>query len=79
MSQRRRTPYKAPRERREVIVAVLCAIAVVVVTASLVWVFRPNKDLGSDKTVFPEPTTTLVPSETTVPAADTTPATTTAP
>jgi len=78
MSQRRRTPYKAPRDRSEVVVAVLCEVAVVVVTATLVWVFRPNKDLGSDKTVFPEPTTTVVPGETTVPA-DTTPATTAAP
>ena len=78
MSQRRRTPYKAPRDRREVVVAVLCAVAVVVVTATLVWVFRPNKDLGTDKTVFPEPTTTVVPAETTLPA-DTTPATTAAP
>jgi hypothetical protein len=78
MSQRRRTPYKAPRDRREVVVAVLCAVAIVVVTAALVWVFRPNKDLGTDKTVFPEPTTTLVPTDTTLPA-DTTPATTTAP
>ena len=77
MSQRRRTPYKAPRDRREVIVAVLCAVAVVVVTATLVWVFRPNKDLGS-KDVFPEPTTTVIPTDTTVPA-DTTPATTAAP
>jgi hypothetical protein len=78
MSQRRRTPYKAPRDRREVVVAVLCAVAVVLVTATLVWVFRPNKDAGTDKTVFPEPTTTVVPGETTVPA-DTTPATTAAP
>ena len=79
MSQRRRTPYKAPRDRRELVVAVLCAVAVVVVTATLVWVFRPNKDLGTHKTVFPDPTTTVVPAETTVPAADTTPATTAAP
>jgi hypothetical protein len=68
MSQRRRTPYKAPRDRRELVVAVLCAVAVVVVTAVLVWVFRPNKDLGADKTVFPEPTTTVIPADTTTPA-----------
>jgi len=80
MSQRRRTPYKAPRDRRELVTAVLCAFAVVVVTAVLVWVFRPNKDLGTNKTLFPEPTTTIVPSDTTVPASDTTaPATTAAP
>jgi len=41
-------------------------------------VFRPNKDLGKDTTVFPEPTTTVVPTDTTLPA-DTTPATTAAP
>lgn len=78
MSQRRRTPYKAPRDRREVVVAVLCAVAIVLVTASLVWAFRPNKDLGSDQPDFVEPTTTVVPSSTT-PAGDTTPATTAAP
>jgi hypothetical protein len=79
MSQRRRTPYKAPRDRRELVVAVLCAVAVVVVTATLVWVFRPNKDLGAGKTVFPE-STTVVPANTTVPATGTTtPATTAAP
>ena len=59
--------------------AVLCAVAIVVVTAVLVWVFRPNKDLGSHKTVFPDPTTSVVPA-TTTPAGDTTaPATTAAP
>jgi hypothetical protein len=69
MSQRRRTPYKAPRDRRELITAIACALAVVVLTAVLVWVFRPNKDLGSNTTVFPEPAaTTVVPATTTVPA-----------
>jgi hypothetical protein len=81
MSQRRRTPYKAPRNRREVIVAVLSAVAVVLVTAVLVWVFRPNKDLGSTNNLFPEPTTTIVAPSSTTPVTDTTaPATaTTAP
>jgi hypothetical protein len=78
MSQGRRTPYKAPRDRRELFAAIACAVAVVVVTAVLVWVFRPNKDLANDTTVFPEPTTTVVPTATTLPA-DTTPATTAAP
>ena len=36
MSQRRRTPYKAPRDRQELFVAIACAVAVVVVTAVLV-------------------------------------------
>jgi hypothetical protein len=76
MSRRRRTPYKAPRDRREVVVAVLCAVAVVLVTAVLVWVFRPNKDLGAN-TNLPEPTSTVVPAGT---SPDTTvPVTTAAP
>jgi hypothetical protein len=79
MSQRRRTPYKAPRDRRELVMAVLCAVAVVVVTAVLVWVFRPNKDLGSKTNLFPEPTTTIVPSSTTPATNTTAPATTAAP
>jgi hypothetical protein len=56
MSQRRRTPYKPPRDRRELAIAVLSAVAVIAVTAVLVWVFRPNKDLGS--TGKPQPTFT---------------------
>ena len=79
MSKRRRTPYKAPRDRRELVMAVLCAVAIVVVTSVLVWVFRPNKNFGSDNTVFPEPTTTVVPASTTVPADTTVPDTTAAP
>jgi hypothetical protein len=70
----RRTPYKPPRNRREVAIAVSCAIAIVVVTAVLVWVFRPNKDLGTNNTIFPEPTApvTAPASDTTAPAATTT-------
>ncbi|MEX2099989.1 MAG: hypothetical protein WEB19_01110 [Acidimicrobiia bacterium] len=68
----RRTPYKPRRDRRELMIAVLCALSVVIVTAVLVWVFRPNKDLGSDKSIFPEPTTTVM-TETTAPTVTTTP------
>ena len=56
MSQRRRTPYKPPRDRRELVMAVLCALAVVTVTFVLIWVFRPNKDLGApSKPLFTGP------------------------
>ena len=67
----RRTPYKPRRDRREVLVAVLSAVAIVAVTAVLVWVFRPNKDLGSTND-FPEPTTTVAGTSTTTVPTETT-------
>jgi hypothetical protein len=79
MSQRRRTPYKPPRDRRELTIAILTGAAIVLVTAVLVWVLRPNKDLGSNTTKFPEPTTTLAPTDTTLPIDTTLPAATTTP
>ena len=82
---KRRGTYKPPRNRRELTIAVLSSLAIIVVTAVLIWVLRPNKDLGSS----PEPVatvpavttvapTTLVPTDTTVAPADTTPSDTTA-
>jgi hypothetical protein len=70
---RRRTPYKPPRDRRELAVAVLCALTVIIVTSVLVWVFRPNKDLGGS-----EPTATTSAPSTTAPAG-TTPTSTSTP
>ena len=49
----------------------LCAVSVIVVTAVLVWTFRPNKDEGTDAPLFPDPTTTTVVTETTLPTATT--------
>jgi hypothetical protein len=68
MSQRRRTPYKPPRDRKELAIAILTALVLVLVTAVLVWVLRPNKNLGSNQTKFPAATTTVAPTDTTVPA-----------
>ena len=69
---RRRGSYKPPRNRREVTIAVLSSVAIVVVTAVLLWVLRPNKDSGSEPIL---PATTLPTVTTTVaPPADTTPA-----
>jgi ABC-type transporter Mla subunit MlaD len=71
---KRRATYKAPRNRREVTIAVLASLTIIVVTAVLIWFLRPNKDLGSSTTVTttaPAVTTTLLPTETTV-APDTT-------
>ena len=49
MSPPRRRPgnYRPPRDRREVLVAVLCGLAVLVVTVVLLFVLRP-RDEGSD-------------------------------
>ncbi len=43
---RRRRPgtYRPPRDRREVLVAVLCAVGVVVVTVALLFVLRPRDE-----------------------------------
>jgi hypothetical protein len=80
---RRRSTYKAPRNRRELTVAVLASLSILVVTAVLVWVLRPNKDLGAEPVTTTTPatttpaTTTVVPTETTTAPADTVPADTT--
>jgi hypothetical protein len=46
---RRRRPgtYRPPRDRREIVVAVVCALGVLVVTVTLLFVLRP-RDEGSD-------------------------------
>ena len=75
---KRRGTYKPPRNRRELTIAVLSSLAIIVVTAVLIWVLRPNKDLGTSPapvattTVTAAPTTP-VPTDTTAPPADTTP------
>jgi hypothetical protein len=81
---RRRGTYKAPRNRRELTIAVLSSLAIIVVTAVLIWVLRPNKDLGSSPApvttsapVTTVPTTTVAPTDTTAAPADTTPPDTT--
>jgi hypothetical protein len=76
---RRRSSYRPRRDRREVSIAVMSSLAIIIVTAVLVWVLRPNKDLGSSPpqttvpaastTVATTPTTTLAPAETTTTAA----------
>ncbi len=85
MSPRRkgRSGWKKPRDRHEVVVAVLASLAVIVVTASLVWFLRPNRESGSSPTVNTVGiATTVAGATTTVPGATTTtvaPATTVAP
>jgi hypothetical protein len=71
---KRRTEYRAPRNRREVAVAVFASLAIVVVTAVLIWVLRPNKDSGSPPPVTSPAVTTTLPAATTLPAETTVPA-----
>ena len=74
---RRGTGWKPPRDRREVVIAVLASLAVIIVTASLVWFLRPNRDSGTSSVPDTVPTSTSVPGEpTTTPPGE---ATTTAP
>jgi hypothetical protein len=65
---KRGSGWKPPRDRREILIAVLASLAVVVVTAALVWFLRPNRDSGSTTT-----------SDTTITTPTTVPVTTVAP
>ncbi|MEX1007497.1 MAG: hypothetical protein WD271_06595 [Acidimicrobiia bacterium] len=73
---RRRSTYKAPRNRRELTVAVLSSLGIIVAVAVLVWVLRPNKDSGTQP-ITTTPVVTTAPTSTTVAPTDTTPADTT--
>ena len=66
---KRGSGWKPPRDRREVTIAVLSALAVVVVTAVLIWFVRPNRDSGSttSDTTVTTPTTVAGATTTTVP------------
>ena len=84
----KRVPYKAPRDRRELMTAITVGVLIVVVTATLVWFLRPNREstsTTSTPSVTVPPTTPATdtplagaPTDTTVPE-DTTPQDTTAP
>jgi hypothetical protein len=68
--RRRRSGYRPPRARREVLTAVACVVGVLVITVALLFVLRPrdeNSGGGPDVTVPPIPTDTSVPAETTPP------------
>ena len=85
MSQRRGSKrgsdWKPPRDRREIAVAVLASLGVIVVTAALLWFLRPGRNSGSTSTTVPTTptsTSTTVAGETTT-TLPTTVAPTTAP
>jgi hypothetical protein len=62
---KRGSDWKPPRDRREIAIAVLASLAVVVVTAALVWFLRPNRDSGSTPTSETVTTPTSVAGDTT--------------
>ncbi|HEX6311407.1 MAG TPA: hypothetical protein VF152_07240 [Acidimicrobiia bacterium] len=66
--------YRPPRDRREIAVAVLAALGVVVVTAVLLFALRPRDDT-SDAPPVPAP----LPTESTAPADTLTPPDTSVP
>jgi hypothetical protein len=73
---KRGTSWRPPRDRHEVIVAVLASLTVIVVTAALVWFLRPNRDSGATSTPDTVVTSTTVAGETTTTPPTTAPTTT---
>jgi len=71
MSPKPRGDWKPPRERREVLTAVVAALAIVIATASLVWFLRPNRG-STSSTTNTTPVTTAAGATTTAPGASTT-------
>jgi hypothetical protein len=72
-SPAKRVPYKPPRDRRELLVAIGAAVLIVVVTAALVWFLRPNRDSGGGSTESPVITApTTLPTESTGAPTDST-------
>ena len=81
----KRGAYKPPRDRKEIVIAVLASLAIIAVTVALVWFLRPNRESEAtpvDTTPVTTPTTvpgetTTVPGETTTVPPDTAPASST--
>ena len=74
---RRGSGWKAPRDRHEIVVAVLASLAIIVATAALIWFLRPNRESEATPTVETVVTTTTVPGETTTLPTTTAPASST--
>ncbi len=72
------TGWKPPRDRHELVVAVLASLAIVVVTFALLWFLRPNRNSGSTTTDTVVSTTIPTGASTTAPIT-TSPATTAPP
>jgi len=79
----KRVPYRPPRDRRELWTAIAVATLIVVVTASLVWFVRPNREsaptaptptapAATAPTIAPTASTEAPVTDTTAPTEDTT-------
>ena len=60
-TQARSGAYRPPRARREIALAVLGVLSVVIVTAVLIWVFAPSDESE------PFPTDVTIPTDLTIP------------
>lgn len=61
--KRNRTGYRPPRNTREVVIAIGSAVAVVVVTIALIWLFAPDNS-DTNNPVTPPIQSQSVPSST---------------
>ncbi len=70
-ARRRTRSYRPPRDRREIAVAVLSALGVLVVTAALLFALRP-RDESSDvpPVTAPLPTDSSTPTDSSAPPVD---------
>jgi hypothetical protein len=69
------TGWKPPRDRREIVIAVLASLTVIVITAALVWFLRPNRESTATPADTVATPTTVAGATTTAPVT-TTPVTT---
>jgi hypothetical protein len=84
MTAKRRQGYKPPRDPREIFIAIVAALAVVMIAAVLIWVFQPGDDSGTTTTDVPTsnetpPASSPAPTTVPTPATSATTPSTTAP
>ena len=74
MTPRKVTTYKPPRDRRELVIAVLGVLAVLAFTVGMLFLLAPH----DETTPIPTPVPSSVPTDTSLPTDSTLPADTTA-
>jgi hypothetical protein len=77
-STAKRVPYKPPRPRRELVTAIVVGTLIVVITATLIWFLRPNRE-STATPVVTTPASTVAPTDTTPTESTQAPTDTTAP
>jgi cytoskeletal protein RodZ len=74
----KRQGYKRPRDQREVFIAIVAALAVVMITAVLIWALQPDDESDTPTTDVPA-TTQPVTTQPTPESTSSTPPSSTAP